>query len=436
MTAECNGKIVADDRLYCEVTVKLTDREKAIYDGAEGVVRQQAMEHLLAVGRFFDAEDLVPIAQVHLMADTEALGTSGVAWLESLAAHPLVTERQVRVPTITDPRGTDFAAYRQLKQDVAFVDLERRTIAAFKALGILLTDTCINYQTIFPPVFGEHVAFGDTGSGIFANSVLGARTNYEGGPSALASALTGRAPRYGYHLNECRRGSLRFRLNDRPSSLSDWGALGGLIGRQMRSYWDVPVIEGVLGSPTSDELKHFGAALASFGSTVLFHMIGVTPEAPSLEAVFQGTIPEDRPIGRIDLDAFYESYRPVDDRVDVVVFAAPQLSLTELASLARLLDGKQIAEGVALVICTSPEMKAGADRLGLSRILEDAGALLLEGVCFYQMHAREIGLANHWRHLLSNSAKLVNIIGGYGYHPTLATMESCVRSAIAGRIVP
>ena len=123
-------------------------------------------------------------------------------------------------------------------------------------------------------------------------------------------------------------------------------------------------------------------------------------------AVFRGPTPEERPIGRIDLDAFYDSYRPLDDRVDVVVFAAPQLSLTELASLARLLDGQHIAEGVALVVCTSPEMKAGADRLGLSRILKDAGALLLEGVCFYQMHAREIGQANHWRHLLSNSAKL------------------------------
>jgi predicted aconitase len=404
-------------------------------DGASGAARRQAMEHLLTVGRFFDAEDLVPVAQVHLMADTEALGPSGVAWLESIATQP-ETERRVLVPTITDPRGADLAAYRQLKQDEAFVDLERRTIEAFRALGILLTNTCINYQTIFPPVFGEHVAFGDTGSGIYANSVLGARTNYEGGPSALSSALTGLAPRYGFHLPECRRGSTLFRLTDRPSSLSDWGALGGIIGRQMRSYWDVPVIDGVHGSPTSDELKHFGAALASFGSTVLFHMVGVTPEAPSLDPVFQAAIPAAQSIGRADIDAFYHSYRPADDQVDVIVFAAPQLSLTELASLARLLDGKRIAAEVALIVCTSPEMKAGADRLGLTRILEGAGALLLEGVCFYQMHAREIGQANHWRRLLSNSAKLVNITGGYGYEPSLATMESCVRSAIAGRIVP
>lgn len=415
--------------------MRLRDREKAMLDGASGGVRRQAMEHLLTVGRFFDAEDLVPVAQVHLMADTEALGLSGVAWLESIAAQP-ETERRVIVPTITDPRGTDLAAYRHLKQDEAFVDLERRTIEAFQALGILLTNTCINYQTIFPPVFGEHVAFGDTGSGIYANSVLGARSNYEGGPSALSSALTGLAPRYGFHLPECRRGSTLFHLTDRPSSLSDWGALGGIVGRQMRSYWDVPVIDGVHGSPTSDEMKHFGAALASFGSTVLFHMVGVTPEAPSLDTVFSGTIPAVQPIGRADIDAFYQSYRPTDDQVDVIVFAAPQLSLTELASLARLLDGKRIAEEVALIVCTSPEMKAGADRLGLTRILENAGALLLEGVCFYQMHAREIGQANQWRRLLSNSAKLVNITGGYGYEPSLATMESCVRSAIAGRIVP
>ena len=196
----------------------LTDTEKAMLDGGAGSVRQQAMEHLLAVGRFFDAEHLVSVSQAHVMADTEALGESGVAWLENLAAGA-PEHRRVTIPTITDPRGADLAQAGRLKQDLVFVDLERRAIAAFRALGVLMADTCINYQTIMAPVFGEHVAFGDTGSAIYANSVCGARTNFEGGPSAIASALTGRAPRYGFHRSECRRGTSRFHVTERPRSL-------------------------------------------------------------------------------------------------------------------------------------------------------------------------------------------------------------------------
>src|SRR3546814_1912893 len=129
-------------------------------------------------------------------------------------------------------------------------------------------------------------------------------------------------------------------LEDRPRSLSDWGAVGGIVGRTMRSYWEVPVIEGVEGAPTSDELKHFGAALASFGSTSLFHMIGVTPEAPSLAAVFDGNPPAATPITRADIDALYAAYGVKDDRLDVVVFAAPQLSLIELQQLGHLQIGR------------------------------------------------------------------------------------------------
>jgi predicted aconitase len=300
-----------------------------------------------------------------------------------------------------------------------------------------MTDTCINYQTIMPPVLGEHLAFGDTGSSIYANSVQGARTNFQGGPSALASALTGRAPRYGFHLDECRKGRKIFKVDHAPSDFAEWGALGGVIGRQMESYWDVPVIELVSEHrhPTSDELKHFGAALASYGSTALFHMIGVTPEA------FDGSAPLiDDPeqmgvIGTGDIEAFIEAYWPQDDVVDVVVFAAPQLSLIEISQVADLLDGQTINDKVALIATVSPEVKSAADRMGMTAKIEGSGGLLLQGVCFYQMCAREIGEAKGWKRLLTNSAKLVNIIGGYGYEPVLASLECCVRSAVQGRLV-
>src|SRR5262249_22565579 len=162
--------------------------------------------------------------QAHIMADTESLGEAGVAWLEGWAKLP-PEQRRVRVPTITDPRGTDFAAAARLKQQEWMLVRERRAIAAFEALGVLMTDNCINYQTIRPPVRGEHVAYGDTGVVIYSNSVYGARSNFEGGPSALSAGLTGRTPRYGFHLDQHRRATLLVRVGFSPRELDEWGAL-------------------------------------------------------------------------------------------------------------------------------------------------------------------------------------------------------------------
>src|SRR5271166_5586578 len=254
----------------------LTDEESAMLAGAAGPARRWAIEHQVRVGRYFGATDFVPVSQAHIMADTESLGVAGVEWLERLACLP-ESDRTVRIPTMTDPRGTDFAAAARLKQQDWMLALERRVIAAFEALGVLTTDTCINYQTIMPAVRGEHMAYGDTGVVIYSNSVLGARSNFEGGPSALAAGLTGRTPRYGYHLDACRRATRRFRLTVAPRDLSEWGALGGIVGEACGSYWRVPVIEGIETVPGSDALKHFGTALASFGSVALFHMPGITP---------------------------------------------------------------------------------------------------------------------------------------------------------------
>src|SRR5437588_5445847 len=225
--------------------------------GAVGAVRRWAISHQVAVGEFFDAADFVPVSQAHIMADTESLGEAGVRFLEGLAGAP-ENDRRVRVPTLTDPRGLDVAVYKRLGQSEAMREIEARAIAAFRAFGVLMTDTCINYQTILPPTRGEHLAMGDTGVVIYSNSVFGARSNFEGGPSALAAGLTGRTPRYGYHLDEFRRPTRRFRLDAEPRELSEWGALGGIIGRVCGSYWEVPLIDGIENAPGSDALKHFG----------------------------------------------------------------------------------------------------------------------------------------------------------------------------------
>lgn len=412
--------------------MRLTDEEAAMLAGERGEVLRWAVEHQRQVGAFFDAEDTVPVQQAHIMADPESLGEAGVALLERLAT----LGGRVRVPTITDPRGIDFATADKLGQTATMQSLERRAIAGFEAMGVLMTNTCINYQTIMPPVRGEHVAMGDTGVAIYCNSVFGARTNFEGGPSAVAAGLTGRTPRYGYHLDAGRRGTMRVVLDVQPTDLAEWGALGGLVGRLARSYWGVPVIEGVRDVPGSDALKHFGAAMASFGSVALFHMPGITAECQRTADAFDGPPPEPHRLGRDDLAGLFQSYAADGEPVDVVVFSAPQLSLFEMADVATLLNGRHVNAKTALLVATSPENKAAADRMGLTARIEGAGGTVLDGVCFYQSYARELAEANGWKRLMSNSAKLVNIIGGYGYLPTLGTMERCIDSAVAGRIVP
>lgn len=413
------------------MTPVLDAEARTMQAGEMGRARQWAIGHQLQVGTYLGARDLVKIDQAHIMADTESLGEAGVKWLENLASLP-AEERRVRVPTMTDPRGTDFTKAQQLRQQDWMLGLERRTIAAFEAMGVLMTDTCVTYQTIMPPLLGEHVAYGDTGVVIYCNSVLGARSNFEGGPSALAAALTGRTPRYGYHLDINRQGTKLIELDWTPGSLHEWGALGGVIGRIAGDYWQVPVITGLSRVPGSDEMKHFGAAMASFGSVALFHIEGVTPEAGSLEALFPAGLPPVTRIGAGEVRALLGSYLGPSASVDVVVFSAPQLSLMEMQELAQLLDGKRVK--VPLLAVTSPQVKPDADRMGLSARIEAAGGTVLSGMCFYQSYARELGQANGWRNLATPSAKLSNIIGGYGYRPALLSAEACVDAACTGKL--
>jgi predicted aconitase len=404
--------------------MRLNELERAMLAGEMGRSVRAALEHQVKVGEFFGAEDFVPVTQAHIMADTESLGAAGVEWLQSL-------DGTVRIPTITDPRGTDFAKLDVLKQPKAGVALERRAIEAFRRLGIMLTDTCINYQTIQAPARGEHVAFGDTGVVIYANSVCGARSNYEGGPSAVSAGLTGRTPRYGFHLDAQRQATIRLRVDCRPQTLNEWGALGAVAGKLAGHYWAVPVLDGLESVPGSDALKHFGAAMASFGSVALYHLAGITPEAVRIADVGGDRLPVSHRIGTQDIQALQAAYA-AETEIDVVVFSAPQLSLYELRELAGLCDGRRFAR--PLLAVTSPQVKPDADRFGLTARIEAAGGHVLAGMCFYQSYAREMAEAHGWKRLATNSAKLVNILGGYGYVPLLASMERCVEAAQTGRL--
>src|SRR5262245_45518494 len=336
--------------------------------GASGAAVKWAMDYQLAVGDFFGARRLVPVRSAHAHCDGEALGEPGAAFLEQLADQGA----RVRIPLTLDPRSTDFSCALEIGQDQSIVDLERRILAAMTRMGALPTNTCINYQTIDVPHGGEHLAWGDTGTVIYANAVAGARGNFEGGPAALAAALTGRVPEYGFHLDRCRRGTVLVELADEPCDASDWGAVGCLVGRRFPGYWEVPVIDGATRNPSPDELKQLGAALASYGSHAMYHLVGVTPEARTRADAFGGNEPRARlVVDRAALRGAYESFVPDKPEPDIVVFGTPQLSVYELGELAALFAGRSVRTTVYAT--TSLSVLRAAGEYGYATVLRDAG---------------------------------------------------------------
>jgi predicted aconitase len=295
----------------------------------------------------------------------------------------------------------------------------------------------VNYQIVSQPRFGEHLAWGDTGTVIWANSVAGARSNFEAGPAALHAAITGRVPRYGYHLPAQRRGTVLVRVLDQPRTNADWGALGCHVGRIVNDYWQVPVFAGLDAAqpPTADQLKQFGAALASYGSLAMYHIVGMTPEARTVDEALGGPPPaRELVVEPGTLVRTYASFVPETNEVDLVVFGTPQLSLFEFRDLARLLAGERVHPRTRLLLTTSDAVKVLADRLGYTAIVEEAGGMVLTGVCYYIMTARELAARHGYRTLLTDSAKLANIIAGYGYHPVFRPTAECVAAAVRGRM--
>ena len=401
-------------------------------EGRHGAPVREAIRYQIEVGEFWDAERFVPVSNAHMMGDIEVMGDAGFNWLRRTC------EQRARcvIPITTNARCFDFAFAGRLGQDAGEADKERGIIRALREMKVVTTDTCINYRTVYQPHFGEHLAWGDTGTVIYANSVFGARSNFEGGPAAFAAALTGRTPEYGFHLERHRKGTLVVRLEAKPGDLADWGAVGKIVGERHQNYFTVPVFVGAQRAPIADELKHLGAALASYGSMAMFHMVGVTPEAPSLEAALGGNRAGDEiVIDDAAIERVYTGYDLRDGNAGLVVFSGPQLSLLEMKSLAAMFHGCMLHPGTQVFVTTSHGVKSAARELGYLADIEAAGATVLEGVCFYilqnlsQMRAR-----NGWTNMVSNSAKIVNIIGAHRFNTILRRTRDCVEIACSGRL--
>ena len=410
--------------------MELTREEQSILGGERGDAARRALEFQIEVGKFWGAKRFVPVTNVHMMGDIEVMGDGGLAYLNREAA----SGARCVVGTTTNARCFDFAHCERLGQDAGEAKKEKELIATLRRMDVVTTDTCINYQTVYQPHLGEHVAWGDTGTVIYANSVFGARSNFESGPAALAAALTGRTPEYGFHLAEHRQGTFTVELKAALDDLADWGAVGKLVGEAHQNYYAVPVFHGYRRTPTADELKHLGAALASYGSMAMFHFVGVTPEAPSIEGAMGGVVPSEKIIiSETEIQNVYKIFKLGDGDARLVVFSGPQQSLFEMKYLASLFNGKKVKPGGTCIVTTNSAILQQSRDLGYAKILEDAGVTILEGVCFYILqNLSPMRQANKWTNMVSNSAKIVNIIGAHRFNTILRRTADCVEVACSG----
>jgi predicted aconitase len=353
--------------------MKLTAEEQAMLDGQFGPAVRKAMEILTALGTIYGAEGMQPVSSVQIAGVSfDNLGEAGLEFLSEMAAGG----GKVRVLTTLNPAGMDIENWQKLGIQPDFAENQRRVLAVFAEMGAVIACSCTPYLFGSLPHYGEHIAWAESSAVCFANSVLGARSNREGGPSALAAALTGRTPAYGYHLDEARQPGWTVNVKASLHGTHDFGALGAAIGRLLEESGKkaVPYIRGVEGA-TLEELKSFCASLATYGGVALFHMEGITPEAAVYAAPAQAV-----QVSQKDLEQASASLNEASsEEVDFVSLGCPHLSLAEVERLARLLEGRRVRK--TFWVTTSRPVKRMADQMGYSAIIEEAGAIFAVDTC-------------------------------------------------------
>ncbi len=401
----------------------LTDEQKRMRDGALGEPVQVAMEMLCTLGEIYGAEKLIPIKSAHCAGlSLKSHGLAGMNWVEDMARKGA----KVVVPTTMNVVGVDRS--RDLGLPADWVEPQMRIQKGYEAMGCFGTSSCVPYYYSFLPKFGEHIAWAESSAVVFTNSVIGARDNREGGPSAWAAGITGFTPYYGLHLDENRTGDILFRVTTELNGIADYGALGNYVGKLVGEK--IPVFEN-LGRPTTEELVYFGAALASAGGVALFHAVGLTPEAPDLETAFKGKKYETIELGKKELEQGYANLTSGKSRdVDFVALGCPHCNLNQIASVAKQLEGKKIKDGVAMWIHTNMAIKAMAKDLGYMKMIEDAGAILTQDLCVVLGNPEALG----YKTLATHSPKMAFYApGGNGLDVWYGSEERCVQAALTGR---
>ena len=398
----------------------LTPDQQAMLDGNKGWPLQIAMKMLTAVGAAADAPDLIPVTSTHLVIDGTALGEAGRDFLERLVDEG---------GRFAVPASINAIAVDRTKTDMT--DEERnqiRMLEACEKMGALPSCSCNPFIQGLLPVFGEHVAWSESATAPFVNSVLGARTNREGA-TAVASALTGLTPRCGMHVDESRRGEILLRVTPDVSGVDRFSLLGALAGRLAGDR--IPVIDGIATPPSVDEYVAFGAAFAIHGAVAMFHIAGITPEAPDVDAVFDGP-PPDATV--IDEDAIAaEHARTANGRagpVDIVSIGCPHASIGQLRDAAEMLESGQASRDVTFYIHTNRSTWDMAKAEGVIDTLTGAGVSVTADNCAVVSYDRVPAGSR----MATNSAKMVLFARSVSDAEILfGTTADCIAAGISGQ---
>jgi len=390
--------------------MRLTAEEKKMLAGKQGNAVRKSMEILVALGEIFGAKKLIDVSSVQVAGVSyHNLGDAGLDFLEELAK-----DGKVKVLTTLNPAGMDLENWKNLGISPEFAEKQEKVIDAFEKLGIVTTCTCTPYFVGNLPLFGEHIAWSESSAVAFSNSVLGAFTNKEGGPSALAAALTGKTPEYGLHLKENRQAQVLVRVNARLEGTRDFGALGYAIGKKIGGK--IPLIKGVK-KASIEELKNFSASIATYGGTGLYHILGITPAKTK--------VPKEA-VSIIELD-IEEAKKALNDAVegeiDLVAIGCPHCSIKELQKIAKFLKGKKVKKETW--ICVARPVKSIADKMGYSKIIEESGAKFACDTCM-----AVAPLKGRFKGLATDSAKgCFYGRGSNSFKTKFCTLEDCIKEA-------
>jgi predicted aconitase len=374
----------------------LTREQEQILDGEKGEMLQRMFRLLTRLGDIYNADKMIPIGSVQVAGVSyKSIGDPGLEFLEDLAHKGA----RVQVLTFLNPAGMDLEEWENLGFPQDFSTKQLRIITAFKEMGIVPTATCTPYLIGNLPRFGEHLAWSESSAVSFANSVIGARTNREGGPSALAAALCGLTPNYGLHLFENRLPEVIVEVKAQINTLADFGALGHLVGKNVRNK--VPYFNGI-SDATTDHLKSLGAAMAASGAVALYHIQGITPESQLMDVKGLETIH----VTQKDINETYELLNQ-GSNPDIIIFGCPHSSLREIIDIAKKVEGKKLKKPVW--ICTSRAMKEIIDRMGLTSIIEKAGGKLVADTCMVVSPLEKMGYST----TAVNSGKAAQYLPGF-----------------------
>jgi predicted aconitase len=413
-----------------EKSLQLTEMDQAKLDGAYGAGVEMAMRIIVRMARILDAEKLIDIEGAHIDSSLY-MGDATLEFAERLVE----LGAKVSVPSTLNVSGVDEHGWQSWPVDPLWAEKARRQMVAYERMGCNPIWTCAPYQSEFKPVFGQQIAWGESNAIVYANSVIGARTERYPDLLDICAAITGRVPAFGLHLTENRIGQLHLRLKDVPVELqaedSFYPVLGHHIGKIAGE--SLPVIDGLKHVPKEDQLKALGAAMASSGTVGMFHLVGITPEATTLaHALGGGDAPTTIDITREDLTQAWKELSTADgEDLDMVVLGSPHFSIAEFKQLVPLLMGKKCHPDVRFLITSSRAMRALAEGSGALDVIDEFGGTITVDTCILTtpMLPPEIKV------LMTNSAKYAYYAPGMlNTQVVFGSLEDCVASAVEGRV--